>query len=86
MPAPGPGGTQSSLASKVAWLTRLFRASNAAQSNSKPTPRDITSLQTIFSRPMDADHRSGRGHRARTRHTRPDGRWPHGTWLSGAGR
>ena len=48
MPAPGRGGTQSSLASKVAWLTRLFRASNAAQSNSKPTPRDITSLQTIF--------------------------------------
>jgi phage terminase large subunit-like protein len=37
-----PGGTQSSLAGIVAWLTCPFRASNAAQPNSKPTPRDIT--------------------------------------------
>ena len=50
MPAPGPGGTQSSLASMVAWLTKPFRQQQNA--TGKP-PRDIGQFAAHF-RPPDS--------------------------------
>jgi hypothetical protein len=60
MPAPGPGGTQSSLAGMVAWLTKPFRPkpnqSNGASGNQRT--RDITQFQEQF-QPPDAGFSPG---------------------------
>jgi HK97 family phage portal protein len=64
MPAPGPGGTQSSLATMVAWLTKPFRGkpnqTNSASGNQQR--RDIGQFQQEFQdtfQPPDAGFAPG---------------------------